>query len=126
MSLTSVDMDPYQDTPVVNPINPMACPECGQVCKDATGLGVHRSVKHGVTGKKPNKARRKRKVAAAATRVLAKQRRPRPVEADEIIQMTAELLWPNGTPTRALPHLVRWYAQTAEFLELASPEILDP
>jgi predicted RNA-binding Zn-ribbon protein involved in translation (DUF1610 family) len=29
-----------------------ACPECGQVCLNAQGLGAHRSRKHGVAGKK--------------------------------------------------------------------------
>jgi uncharacterized C2H2 Zn-finger protein len=124
MSLTSVDDLPLSSTTAE--VLGLSCPECGQVCKDSTGLGVHRSVKHGYKGAK--KLRHKRKVATATDRVLraTPKARRKPVDPEEIVQTVTQMLWPQGVPPKAMQFVLRWYAQTAEFLELASPEILDP
>ena len=109
-----------QDTPVINPINPLACPECGQVCKDSTGLGVHRSVKHGYRGAKKN--RKKRRVAAAGDKVLASGSISRsPAKPDwstrEVFDAVVSLLYPGSTmPVGALPILLDWRDDTERML----------
>ena len=107
---------------MVNPIDPLACPECGQVCKNTTGLGVHRSTKHGVPGASNKKTRKKRKVAAAADRVLATGSIPRqPTKPDwstrEVFDAVVSLLYPGSTmPVGALPILLDWRDDTERML----------
>jgi uncharacterized C2H2 Zn-finger protein len=100
----------------------LPCPECGQLCKDSTGLGVHRSVKHGYTGNKKN--RKKRRVAAAGERVLASgsiPRQPKVTKPDwstrEVFDSVVSLLWPGDSmPVAALPILLDWKDDTERML----------
>jgi hypothetical protein len=100
----------------------LPCPECGNMYHGNTGLGVHRSIKHGYRGDKKN--RKKRKVTAAADRVIASGSIPRttkPAKPDwstkEVFDSVVSLLYPGDTmPVAALPILIDWREDTERML----------
>ena len=120
MSLTSVDLP---ETPVSVLPSLLVCPECGKECDGPVGLGVHRSTRHGVAGKS-HPGRRTPKRKPRLTKMMntpSVLEKPKPVSPEEIIQTVTMMLWPDGVPPKAMGHVLRWYAQTTEFLELAIP-----
>ena len=95
----------------------LKCPECGQICMGPTGLGVHRSTKHGVKPRKPNYKKKKAakpRVGQVLAKALAEEQ---PWTADEIFTSVVSMLYPTGTlPLQALTALIEWRSDTERML----------
>ena len=96
----------------------LKCPECGQICMGPTGLGVHRSTKHGVKPRKPNYKRKKTakpRVGQVLAKALAEE--DQPWTTDEIFTSVVSMLYPTGTlPLQALTALIEWRSDTERML----------
>ena len=121
MSLTSVDETVAEEPFVVPPlVTSLQCPECGGWYSGPTGLGVHRSIRHGVPGKTHPGSRgkkRRRSPTRMPTKAAEYEAGLDVPDPEEIIQTVTQMIWPNGVPPEAMPGLLRWYTQTAEFLK---------
>jgi len=109
---------PGAERPPVLHTTELQCPECGQICKGPTGLGVHRSTKHGVKPRKPNYKRKKTakpRVGQVLAKALAEE--DQPWTTDEIFTSVVSMLYPTGTlPLQALTALIEWRSDTERML----------
>jgi len=67
-------MTDTQTAQTATPADRLPCPECGQACKGAVGLGRHRAIKHGVPGQSKGATGRRRR--AERQRATGKARHP--------------------------------------------------
>lgn len=105
----------------------LTCPECGKVCRGATGLGVHRSTIHGVPPKsKSYKKKRLAKPKTTKTKALVPVtqgqleglEQPADWTADEIFDSVVSMLYPQGSiPLHALRALMQWRQDTERMLQ---------
>ena len=93
--------------------NMLECPECGMMCNGATGLGVHRSVKHGYRGPKKNRKPKVRLTKVMNTKPVSKP----DWSTREVFDAVVSLLYPGSTmPVGALPILLDWRDDTERML----------
>jgi len=98
--------------------NRVNCPECDKSLT-IKSLHGHLRKQHGIYHRRPRgrpPGSRNRPKVAPPLSVLP--RRPDPLTAEQIVQATAAMLWPDGVPQDRLERLLRWHTQTAVFLDM--------
>ena len=106
-------------------VDRVSCSECGKLLTRSSISGHLRKI-HGVyirrpRGRPPGSKNKKSPSTPrkAPTSLSMVPHRPEPLTAEQVTQVTASLLWPDGIPPDRLEHLLRWHIQTAVFLDMA-------
>jgi hypothetical protein len=134
--------EPPPDTPADTQSSRLRCPECGQMYTGAHGLGVHRSVKHGVTGKSSTKpasgnhpcgiedCRFVSKTSQGVgmhrwhvhgipgkSKTISRTNVATLVKGDDIVNIVLSQLFPGGVPVDKIRAVLVWSQHTDAFIE---------